>query len=282
MRRLHALEPNSFPDLRHSIFAGEPVTVDLLAAWGSAAPNSIIDNLYGPTEATIFCTGYRWNRKLAVAGDDRIAPIGAVVGEMRARVVNANLMEVGEGEVGELVVSGPQVSPGYLDPERTAKSFVCPFEPGQVYYRTGDLVARVDGQLLYLGRLDHQIQVRGNRVELGEVEAHLRRLAKCDRAVAIGWPATPGGAADGIVGFVEVAESSVDMKELESALSASLPKYMVPSLIIAVRGFPETPHGKVDRATLEKLIEAEATKFGAPDIGNAKLSSFGADHGAEA
>jgi non-ribosomal peptide synthetase component F len=121
MRRIRALQPDSFPALRHSVFAGEPVEMGLLSAWGSAAPNSIIDNLYGPTEATILCTGYRWDRK-PVADLAEIAPIGRFLGEMKGRVADAGLEEVEEGEVGELLVAGPQVSPGYLGAEPTSTS----------------------------------------------------------------------------------------------------------------------------------------------------------------
>jgi amino acid adenylation domain-containing protein len=259
MRRLGAMQPNSFPELRHSIFAGEPVGMDLLAAWGLAAPNSIIDNLYGQTEATILCTGYRWDRDSARTSTAKIAPIGTFLGEMKGRVVNADLEEVEAGETGELLVSGPQVSPGYLDPELTHKHFVRPFEPGKTYYRTGDLVRFVDGQLLYLGRLDQQIKIRGNRVELGEIESHLRKLTGCDRAVAIGWPTSHNGA-DGVVGFVEAAETSVDIGELQRSLSLLLPKYMVPNKIIAVPRFPLNPHGKIDRTALGGLVDAAEAK----------------------
>ena len=259
MRRLGAMQPNSFPELRHSVFAGEPVGMDLLAAWGLAAPNSIIDNLYGPTEATILCTGYRWDRDSATTDTGQIAPIGTFLGEMKGRVVNADLVEVEAGETGELLVAGPQVSPGYLDHELTHKHFVRPFEPGKTYYRTGDLVRYVDGQLLYFGRLDQQIKIRGNRVELGEIESHLSKLAKCDRAVAIGWPTSRSGA-DGIVGFVEAAETSVDTGELQRALSHLLPKYMLPSKIIAMPQFPVNPHGKIDRTALQGLVDAAEAK----------------------
>ena len=267
MRRLGMLEPNSFPGLRYSYFAGEAITMELLAAWSSAAPNSIVDNLYGPTEATILCTGYRWTRCSDPVATGVLAPIGKLVGEMSGRIVGPDLVEVEEGESGELIVSGPQVSPGYLDRELTAKSFVCPFEPGRIFYRTGDLVRYVDSQLLYLGRSDHQLKIRGNRVEPAEIEAQLRNFSKCDRAVAIGWPPSPGGA-DGIIGFIEADESSVDLGELDRALRASLPRYMVPNTIIVLPKFPMNPQGKEDRAALKKLVEtADAKKKGLVVLG---------------
>jgi amino acid adenylation domain-containing protein len=268
MRRLGMLEPNSFPDLRYSYFAGEAVTMNLLATWGSAAPNSIVDNLYGPTEATILCAGYRWKREPAATADGTLAPIGAFIGETIARVVNPeDLSEVEEGQPGELLLSGPQVSAGYLDHESTARSFICPFEPGQIYYRTGDLVRQAQGQFMYLGRMDHQVKVRGNRVELGEIEAQLKKLSKCDRAVALGWPPSPSGA-DGIVGFVEAAESSINVAELDHALREVLPRYMAPSAIIAVPRFPMNLHGKEDRAALKNLLETrEAKKMGTIVLG---------------
>jgi amino acid adenylation domain-containing protein len=251
MRRLTAFKPNSFPSIRYSAVGGEPVPMELLSAWSAAAPNSVVDNLYGPSEATILATGYRW---LPQAGaSDEIAPIGEFLGETKGKVVNCDFVEVPEGEAGELLLKGPQISPGYLDEERSALSFVAPFEHGETYYRTGDLVTSVKGEMHYLGRLDHQIKVRGNRVELGEIEARMRALAPCDRAVAVPWPKSPGGA-DGIFGFVEAGDRAVDVRALEKALARVLPRYMQPAAIRTLRSFPVNSHGKIDRAALEELL----------------------------
>ena len=251
MRRLGWFDRDAFPSIRHSVFAGEPVTLEMLSAWSLAAPNSLIDNLYGPTEATILCTGYRWSPQSGAT--EAIAPIGSLLGDMKGKVVNSDLVEVGEGEAGELLLSGPHVTPGYLDQELTAGGFVTPFEPGSVYYRTGDLVSCVDGQLQHLGRLDYQIKVRGNRVELGEVEAQLRKFSGCARAVALAWPMSNGGA-DGIVGFVETDGCTIDLAALQRNLAAALPRYMLPSTIQCLRNFPTSSHGKIDRIALQQSL----------------------------
>jgi acyl-CoA synthetase (AMP-forming)/AMP-acid ligase II len=169
---------------------------------------------------------------------------------MEALVVDEMLNEVAPGEDGELVMAGPQVSPGYWrDAARTAAAFVrLPGKQG-TYYRTGDRVRSPIGEepLVYVGRLDHQIKVQGHRVELGEVEAALMEEAGVDLAVALGWPMTRSGA-DGVVGFI--ADTTVDIGGLRDKLKKRLPLYVVPREIHVVSEFPLNPNGKVDRAAL--------------------------------
>src|SRR4029434_10471068 len=140
---------NAFRDLRYSVIAGEPIEMDLLAAWARAAPNSIIDNVYGPTEATIACTAYRWDRDAVVAAAAATAPIGTFLGETHGRIVDGTLQDVPDGEIGELLLAGPQVSPGYLDEQLARDRFVRLVGSTTTYYRTGDLVRRDEGCLHY-------------------------------------------------------------------------------------------------------------------------------------
>jgi acyl-CoA synthetase (AMP-forming)/AMP-acid ligase II len=149
-------------------------------------------------------------------------------------------------------MAGPQVAPGYWrDEEKTRQSFVTPPGESQIFYRTGDLVCMMpDGcNINYLGRIDHQIKVRGNRVELGEIEAKVRQVTKCNPAVAVGWPKTPSGA-DGIVVFLEDVPESFNEKSAISQLEKVLPSYMVPSELRVVAQLPLNANGKIDRRSL--------------------------------
>jgi len=256
MRRLRFLQPNAFRDLRYSVIAGEPIEMDLLAAWARAAPNSIIDNVYGPTEATIACTAYRWDRDAAVAAAAATAPIGTFLGETHGRIVDETLQDVPDGEIGELLLAGPQVSPGYLDEQLTRDRFLRPVGSTITYYRTGDLVRRDEGCMHYVGRLDHQVKIRGHRVELGEIESHLTRLAPGARTAAIAWPKSANGA-EGIVAFVEGDAAAISVDTLQRALASSLPKPMVPQRIFALPQLPMSAHGKLDRRALERMVAKE-------------------------
>lgn len=254
MRRLGALKPESFPTLRWSLFCGEALPVDVARAWADAAPNSAVENLYGPTEATIACTAYRWDlRKSVDESELGIVPIGHPFGETSTLVVDDQLREVRPGEVGELLLSGPQVVQGYWkDDEATSASFVS--VNGSAYYRTGDRARRPhgDGPLLYMGRLDDQVKVLGHRVELGEIEAAIREETGIDAVVAVGWPRSPAGAA-GIAAFV--ADPKIDPSSLRDRLAARLPSYMVPRELRLVRELPLNANGKWDRGALIRSLE---------------------------
>jgi amino acid adenylation domain-containing protein len=257
MERLRMLTPGAFPTLRWSLFCGEALTADTAAAWHRAAPSSVIDNLYGPTEATIACTAYRY------APDDPperyvngVVPIGHPFGRTSVAVVDGDLRPVPAGTPGELLLSGDQLAPGYWhDPERTAAAFVeAPALAGGPWYRTGDLASidEVVG-LVYRGRIDDQIKIRGHRVELQEIEAAARAASGAAAAVALGWPVTAAGA-DGVILYLVGA--STDDASVISELQQTLPAYMIPAEINHVDSLPLNPSGKVDRRRL--LAERDA------------------------
>lgn len=256
MLKLGDLEPGSLPSLRYALFCGEALPVEVARGWSRAAPGATIENLYGPTEATVACTAHTWRPEDDEEEEAGVVPIGRPFPGMDCLVVDASLREVPSGEVGELIVAGPQVALGYFqDPERTAACFPVPPGRSERFYRTGDLVRRTSAQgpLVYVGRSDHQVKIRGHRVELGEIEAALRRAsASSIRAVALPWPRTASGA-DGVVAFVEA--EGVVASVLRRALRDHLPDYMIPTEIRFLPGFPSTPNGKVDRRRLEQLLE---------------------------
>jgi acyl-CoA synthetase (AMP-forming)/AMP-acid ligase II len=173
---------------------------------------------------------------------------------MHALLVDEDLREVPPGEAGELLLTGPQLSLGYLrDPERTAAAFVVPPGRRATYYRTGDRARWAPGgPLVYLGRADNQIKIQGYRVELGEVEAAARAESGADAVAAIGWPSTPSGA-DGIVVFV--GDPRCDAAGVRERLIARLPPYMQPSEVRVLHELPLNANGKFDRRALRALLE---------------------------
>ena len=256
MKQMGLLKPARFPKLRVSLFCGEPLPLVSAASWQDAAPNSIVENLYGPTELTIACTCYRYDQAQSPRESELgIVPIGQPYPGMKTLVVGENLAEVPPGEVGELLMSGPQLSLGYWqDPAKTAAAFVVPHGQNEVFYRTGDRVRRPigDGPLTHLGRADFQVKVLGHRVELGEIEAAVRDASGLEGVVALGWPATPSGFG-GVEVFLEGPQR--DGEALHSSLTARLPDYMVPRRIHYLEILPRNANGKFDRNAMLALLE---------------------------
>jgi acyl-coenzyme A synthetase/AMP-(fatty) acid ligase len=253
------LKPGAYPSLRWSLFCGEELPVDIAKAWHAAAPNAALENLYGPTEATIACTAYRWRPDVPdQAPYLGLVPIGGPMGDMSALVADPDLRDVGDEKEGELLIAGPQVTLGYLDdPQRTAAAFVVPPGTGRVHYRTGDRVVRTaDGNLHYLGRVDNQIQIRGHRVELGEIEAAIRDASGVAGVAAIGWPLSAAGP-DGVVAFV-ASDEAFNVKDVRAKLAARLPSFMIPREFQVLAELPLNANGKVDRgALLDRLASHE-------------------------
>ncbi|MEV6521861.1 amino acid adenylation domain-containing protein [Longispora sp. NPDC051575] len=231
-------------DLRRVQCGGEAMPVDLPCRVAETLGVPLY-NLYGPTEAAVDVT--QW-----LCADDPDAarvPIGRPVPNTRAYVLDADLGPVPTGVIGELYVAGTQLADGYLGrPALTAERFVAdPYgPPGERMYRTGDLAAWLPGGMLDLvGRADDQVKVRGFRVELGEVEAVLRRLpGVVDAAVAA--TADPGGDRR-LVAYLVGGPAPATVRRHVAAL---LPEHMVPGAVLALPALPRLPNGKVDRAAL--------------------------------
>jgi amino acid adenylation domain-containing protein len=257
MQRLGSLKPGRFPSLRWSLFCGEALPQPLVESWAQAAPASTIDNLYGPTELTVACTAYRWDPSSSPADCvDGIVPIGEPLLGMTARVVDEAREPVAEGQIGELLMAGPQRTPGYLnDPAATARAHVRVPGAVELFYRTGDRVRmpHPGKPMTYVGRVDQQIEVMGHRVELGEVELALRQEPGVDGAVALPWPLTAAGAS-GIAAFV--TGQALDPSAIRSSVRAKLQGYAVPQTIEVLAAFPQNASGKVDRQALLRMLSA--------------------------
>jgi amino acid adenylation domain-containing protein len=258
MDRFGALSEGRFPSLRWSLFCGERLPVEVATRFAAAAPHSIVENLYGPTELTVIGSVYRWVPGHS-AGDVHLGtvPIGVPLPDMEARIVDPEtLSEVAPGEVGELLMTGPQVTHGYWkNREATNRAFVQLAGRNDIFYRTGDRVRRPIGDepLMFVGRVDHQIKVYGHRIELAEVESTLLEAPGVESAVALGWPTTAAGAA-GVAAFV--TGSDVSVPAILRVAQSRLQRHAVPQTIRVLSALPQNANGKVDRQALLELLEA--------------------------
>ncbi len=251
MSNMRMLKPGVFPSLRYSAFCGEPLPVSSVQAWHVAAPNSTIDNLYGPTEATVACLAQRCGEPPNVTQERGTIAIGKPFVGMKAAIFDPLKRRVNHGDKGELALSGAQVSKGYFqDLPQTAARF--PVIDGKIWYLTGDLAYCDEaGALHYLGRTDNQVKVLGHRVELEDVEAHLRGVCGTETAAALAWPMMDGSA-QGIVAFV--GGSKLSAAEVREGMKRCVPKYMVPTQVLFLETIPLTTSGKVDRKELAYLL----------------------------
>ncbi|MDT9684983.1 amino acid adenylation domain-containing protein [Streptomyces sp. TRM76323] len=251
------------PALRWMISNGEALPADLCTRWFAHHPHIALANVYGPTECSDDVTHAYARTAADVRADEPSMPIGRPLRNTRLYVLGDDLRPVPQGVPGELFVAGAGVGRGYLgDPGRTATTFVPdPFAAdGTRMYRTGDrVVLLADGQLLFTGRRDHQVKIRGQRTELGEVESALRALPTVSDAVAAA--VTDPAGHQRLVGYVV---TDADAAVVRERLAEALPEHMVPSLLLPLPELPLTPHGKVDRKALPAPDFATAHTAGAP------------------
>ncbi|MFI9585747.1 amino acid adenylation domain-containing protein [Streptomyces sp. NPDC052236] len=242
--------------LRRAFSGGEALPVPLARRWRERTGVPLF-NVYGPTEAVIQVTSWQAGSQ---PGEEGTVPIGRPVWNTRLYVLDRYLRPVAEGEPGELYIAGAQLARGYHGRAAlTAERFVAdPFsggDPGARMYRTGDMVQfSGDGVLSYLGRTDHQVKIRGNRVELGEIEARLREEPSVGDAVVVARDDDRG--VTQLVAYLvpatgaDVGADVLDVAAVRSALSGSLPATMVPSHFVELDALPLTPGGKTDHKAL--------------------------------
>jgi nonribosomal peptide synthetase CepB len=241
--------PGCFAGLAEVLTGGDAVAPGAVAAVMAACPETTVRHLYGPTEVTLCATSYQVPAGFAAA----VLPIGGPLANTRVFVLDGGLELVPVGVVGELYVAGAGVARGYLgQPGLTGERFVaCRFGPaGGRMYRTGDLARwTAGGVLVFAGRADGQVKLRGFRVEPGEVEAALGRDDRVGRVAVVVREDQPGRRQ--LVAYVvPVPGTRVDGRALRETAAQLLPDYMVPSAVVPMDELPLTRNGKLDRAAL--------------------------------
>jgi polyketide synthase PksN len=242
--------------LRLAITGGEALMPETLDLWrGGPLRACRLVNAYGPTETTITSTVFEIGMESSEAGKAGGVPIGRPLPGESVYILDAYGQPVPVGIPGELHIGGVGLAIGYLNqPELTRQKFIDnPVDPGSRIYRTGDRARWLDdGTIAFLGRLDHQVKVRGFRVECGEVEAALQSLDAIKQAVVLSRSMNGG---EQLVAFVVLAaDKHPDVNgDLKQALARTLPDYMIPAVFVPLAQIPLTPGGKVDRAALMRL-----------------------------
>ena len=245
------------PNLRYSLFCGEALHLDILEEWAARVPNARIDNVYGPTENTIFCTYYTYNRAGNNPHHNGILTIGTSMAHSACTVMNENDMPAAIDEIGELCLSGAQLTPGYLNnPELNQTAFFEYHESGLStrYYRSGDLCRlSADGNLMYAGRKDTQVKIQGFRVELSEVEFQAKK-ALTEKTNTVAFTQENSQGIHEI--FLVIECETLDENALKVALKNSLPAYMLPKNIFTLAEFPLNVNGKIDRKIIKQQFSA--------------------------
>ena len=245
-----ALEGRALPDLKTVVFAGEVMPNRQLNIWRKALPHPVYANLYGPTEITVDCTCYIVDRDFEDADP---LPIGKPWRGARVLLLKEDNAPAAIGEEGEICVLGSGVALGYWNaPEQTAKAFVPnPLNPDypEIMYRTGDLGKwDQDGNILFCGRRDHQFKLRGNRIELGDIETAAATLEGVDKVCALFDQANQE-----IILAVE-SKTPLQLRKVNLALGRLIPKYMLPKRLEVFEALPLTPNRKIDRVLLHKQL----------------------------
>ncbi|MEV7615019.1 amino acid adenylation domain-containing protein [Streptomyces sp. NPDC089799] len=257
--------------LRRAFSGGEALPARLARRWHEAT-GVPLHNVYGPTEAVIQVTSHRAD-PAGAGGTGGTVPIGRAVGGTRLYVLDRYLRHVAAGEPGELYIAGGQLARAYHGRAAlTAERFTAdPFGgPGERMYRTGDMVQfSGDGALTYLGRTDHQVKIRGNRVELGEIEARLRDEPAVGEVVVTARE-DERGTKQLVAYLVPARGARLDTEAVRAAATAALPAPMVPAHFVTLDALPLTPGGKTDLRALpapEVRRTAAAPAAPAPAVG---------------
>ncbi|EGO65810.1 non-ribosomal peptide synthetase [Acetonema longum] len=257
---LTGIEPGDVPGLKRLITGGSAITKGLMEKWKD---RRVYINAYGPTEATVIATTWKYSPEASGYGS---VPIGVPISNTQIYILDGNNRLLPVGAAGELCIAGDGLARGYLNrPELTAEKFVPnPFSPGAKMYKTGDLARWLpDGNIEFLGRIDHQVKIRGFRIELGEIEARLLEHGAVKEAVVI---ARQDRAGEAYLAAYFTTSRAVETGELREALLKELPEYMVPSYFIQLDKMPLTGSDKIDRKALPEpdLSLAAAVEYMAP------------------
>jgi acyl-coenzyme A synthetase/AMP-(fatty) acid ligase len=223
----------------------------VLKGWAVCCPNAQIDNVYGPTEGSIICSRYTYQRQGQNGTRHGILSLGYPMFGNTMQVINELGELVPDGEAGELVISGPQVMLGYLKRSELNQQVFLDIElqgAKQRFYRTGDLVVKVDdGRFDFISRLDFQVKVQGHRVELGEIEYHVRAVLGEAYTLLVHAIQNQRNQFELVLFIQSIA---FEVGPLMDALRGRLPWYMLPGHVVFLNNFPLNNNGKTDRKAL--------------------------------
>ena len=253
MRKLRLLKSNSFQSMKYIAFCGEALPFNNAVLMAEAAPNAKLENIYGPTEVTIACTYFEFTKNTKelpeYAGS---MPIGKAYDGMEVFLIDENLNIVNTG-IGQIVLSGRQLAKGYVNNETQTKEKFIKINNKDCYL-TGDLGRWVNGELVFLGRNDAQVQIKGYRVELYEIE---NAISKIENIVSNAVIPTPVNSItyENLTAFITVKDDNIDTSQIKSILSQTLPDYMVPNTYIVLDNMPLNSNGKIDRNQLKNMLQ---------------------------
>ncbi|GAA1701185.1 amino acid adenylation domain-containing protein [Streptomyces yatensis] len=254
MARHDVVEKDDFPHLRRVLWGGEVFPPTDVEYWMRRLPHVTFTGFYGTTETTI-ASSFHTLTELP----DEALPVGRAIPGEWLEAVDDQLRPVAPGEVGEMVIGGAGVSPGYWrDPERTAASFIeLPSGSGRRAYRTGDLGSKdADGLLRFHGRADRQVKVNGYRVELDEVMTELHSLPEIAAGAVV---SVPGAAGSPLIcaAYTLAAGVSLTTAQVKARLAHKVPGYMLPSRWLALESLPANANGKTDLRALQQRFTAD-------------------------
>lgn len=247
--------------------AGEPLPNPLAQQLYQLDSVTKVYNLYGPSEDTTYST-----YALVEKGGQSAPPIGRPIANTEAYVLDAEMSPLPIGVPGELYLAGEGLSRGYYRrPDLTDERFLPhPFQPGERVYRTGDLVCWLpDGQLAFLGRIDHQVKIRGYRIELGEIEETLRQHPLVSEAVVVARGEQLSEKR--LCAYLVLQAQEDSQPDWQAFLAKKLPEYMIPSHFITLDALPLTPNGKVDRKALPLPEQVSDSEYVAPQTATEEL-----------
>lgn len=246
--------------LRRIVSVGEALPYDVARDWAALGNAARLVNIFGQTETTGIVAAHPIPTSSGGDPASGVVPIGTAISETKLYILNDRLEPVGPGDTGELCISNPCLARGYLNqPELTALKFIPnPFWDGcsNRLYRTGDLARRLgDGSIEFLGRADSQVKIRGQRLELGEVELVIRKHPGVGDCIVL----AAGGSSEekSLTAYIVPGEQGASPSEIRSYCRKYLPDYMVPARFIFIDAFPLNSNGKVDRPSLAALVPVE-------------------------
>ncbi|HRS53578.1 MAG TPA: AMP-binding protein [Bacteroidales bacterium] len=244
-------EDISLQNLKYSLFCGEALKKDIIEQWQKCVPNALIQNTYGPTEGTITCFNYNCIMG-NIKAHNGIVSIGKPMKNTTAVIIDKNNNLTNNYTKGELCISGPHITKGYLNNSENDKAFIKLKINGEtnIFYKTGDICFKdAEDDFMFCGRTDQQIKIQGYRIELSEIEHQARMFSNGAEVVAVTRNNKQGNTE--IVLFIESKTDCI--REIYTKMYNTLPNYMIPSEIKLIESLPYNSNGKINRKKLSEI-----------------------------